>query len=92
MAFKGKRRASKKDKEPTKEELQAVVRDILKEVDFNTVSLNRFKPSLLFSSSLILASTNEEFIYALQATLADILKQLGTFCSFMVNRLAFHSW
>ncbi|XP_078434624.1 DEK domain-containing chromatin-associated protein 2-like isoform X2 [Wolffia australiana] len=44
----GKGRSSTKTKEPTKGELDSAVRDILKEVDFNT------------------------------ATLADILKQLGT--------------
>lgn len=48
----GKRKANKKAKaEPTREEMHAVVVDILKQVDFNTVSYDGYFP--LFPEILI---------------------------------------
>lgn len=75
----GKGKASKKAKpEPTKEELHAVVVDILKKVDFNTVSGTLFLAFTdeMVSLTLIMSLTNFALLI-MQATLSDILRQLG---------------
>lgn len=70
-----KGKTSKKAKaEPTKEDVHAVIVDILKEVDFNTVSNNT---TLIGWLKLCQLYDLIFWIYLLQATLSDILRQLG---------------
>ena len=69
----GKVKTSKAtNSEPSTEELHAVVSDILKEVDFNTVRSFRLDALHLLSLSLDITK-----FCSWQATLADILRQLG---------------
>lgn len=67
----------KKKTGPSSEELHSVVTSILKEVDFNTVSslLPYFFFIVILFSKFNLYILNKMF--TMQATLADILKQLG---------------
>lgn len=70
-----------KKNEPSTEELHSVVSKILKEVDFNTVSCFRLDDASafdsFFSSFSILIYLIVKIILGVQATLADILRQLG---------------
>ena len=77
----GKSNSSKKAKaEPSREDMHAVVVDMLKEVDFNTVSnvfLCHFMYCLNFISFFLIIFLKNIVLSLMQATLSDILRQLG---------------
>lgn len=80
MPMVGKGKSSKKAKaEPSREDMHAVVVDILKEVDFNTVSDISVAIHVLFAYLEFCNITYLQYFVLplMQATLSDILRQLG---------------
>jgi protein DEK len=74
----GKGKTSKKAKaEPSREEMHAVVVDILKEVDFNTVSSTFVQHHIDWFVKVLLCHFKCTVFLMMQATLSDILRQLG---------------